>query len=80
MSGQMTRTIFAGMLFVSLAGLATGCDYDDYPRGYYSRRGDGYYDRYDRRYEGRYDRDRYDHDHDRDGWRDHHDHDDGDRS
>ena len=67
----LRQALFAGVLFMSLAAVASGCYYDRYHDDYYSRRYDDRYDsRYDdRRYSRYYDDDRYD----RDAWRARHD-------
>jgi len=66
MARTLRQALFAGVLFTSLATIASGCYYDRYRGDDYSRR---YDDRYDRRYDDRrsryYDNGRYD----RDSWR-----------
>ena len=76
MNRKATRIILVGILFCSLAGLATGCDYDDYHRGYYSGHSDGYNGYYGHRYDDR-NQDR-DWNRDRDHWQFHREHDDDD--
>jgi len=71
MTRTLRRALFASMLFISLAAIASGCYYDRDRGDYYSRRYDDRYNtRYDSRYDDRrrsryYDNGRYD----RDSWR-----------